>query len=233
VRRVVVIVPAHEEREQLPGCLAAIAAAAGVAAPTPVRVVVVADSCTDDTAELAAAAGADVVTVRARNVGLARAAGVAHALHDGAEGLWLATTDADTRVPPRWLRWQLEHADAGADLLAGTVEVDDWSPWPAGLRARYDSRYSQLITGVAHAHVHGANLGFSPAAYLAAGGFPAVRHDEDRALVARARATGARVVTDAGCPVRTSSRAVARAPQGFAGHLLALTALLAREDQVS
>jgi hypothetical protein len=72
--------------------------------------------------------------------------------------------------------------------------------------------------------VHGANLGFSAAAYLAAGGFPALAHDEDRALVARVRGAGRRVVTDGGCPVRTSARPDGRAPHGFAGHLLGLAA---------
>jgi glycosyltransferase involved in cell wall biosynthesis len=218
------VVPAHNERDLLPGCLAALRAAADRIAPIPVRLIVVADACTDDTASRATAGGAEVVRIDARNVGRARAAGVELAASGEAGTLWLATTDADSRVPPDWLRWQLGHAREGAGLLAGTVEVEDWSDWPDPLPASYRRRYREQVAGARHSHIHGANLGFSATAYAAAGGFPGLSHDEDRALVARVRATGARVVTDAGCPVRTSARPDGRAPHGFAAHLLSLAA---------
>ncbi|GIM96180.1 glycosyltransferase [Paractinoplanes toevensis] len=212
--RVAVIVPAHDEQSLLPACLSALRAAA---APVNARLIVVADACTDDTALVAAAGGADVVTIEERNVGRARAAGVEQALRGGA--YWLATTDADSRVPPNWLHWQLDHARTGADLVAGTVEVDDWSGWPGPLPSRYERLYRELVAGVRHGHIHGANLGFRASAYRAAGGFPELPRDEDRGLVARVRASGGRVVTDAGCPVRTSARPDGRAPHGFAAHL--------------
>ena len=222
MNRIAVVVPAHDEQDLLPACLAALAVAAERVAPVPVEVIVVADACTDDTAALAAAAGAHVLTVQERNVGHARAAGMAHALRHGPDGLWLATTDADSRVGPAWLGWQLRAARAGTDLLIGTVEVDDWAPWPEALRAVYETAYRRAVTGDGHSHVHGANLGCSARAYQAAGGFPAVAHDEDRALITRFVATGARVVTDSRCPVMTSARRVARAPSGFAAHLAGL-----------
>lgn len=222
MNRIAVVVPAHDERDLLPACLAALAVAAERVAPTAVEVVVVADACSDDTAALAAAAGAVVVTVHDRSVGHARAAGMAYALRGGPDGLWLATTDADSQVAPDWLAWQSRAADAGADLLIGTVEVDDWTPWPAAVRAVYEADYGRAVTGAGHSHVHGANLGCSARAYLAAGGFPAVDHDEDRALITRFLATGARVVTDSRCPVSTSARRTARAPLGFAGYLSGL-----------
>jgi glycosyltransferase involved in cell wall biosynthesis len=219
VNRIAVVVPAHDEAELLPRCLAGLAAAAAGVAPVPVETIVVADACTDDTAAIAAAAGAVVLTVDGRNVGAARAAGMTYALRHGPDGLWLATTDADSRVRPGWLTWHLAHARAGADLLAGTVEVDDWTPWPYGLNHRYDRRYRAAVRDTAHDHVHGANLGVSGPAYLAAGGFPAATSDEDRSLIAAARATGARIVTDTRCPVLTSARAHARAPRGFSSFL--------------
>ena len=67
-----VVVPAHNEEELLPACLAALREAAGVAG-VPVRLLVVADACTDATAAVAAAGGAEVIRIRARNVGAARA----------------------------------------------------------------------------------------------------------------------------------------------------------------
>lgn len=221
MRRIAVVVPAHDEYLLLPGCLTALHTAAAQLS-VPVRIIVVADACTDGTALLAAAGGAEVVAIEERNVGQARAAGMAHALRDGPDSLWLATTDADSRVPAGWLRRQLRHAAGGADLVAGTVEVDDWSSWPGPLPSRYERRYRAKVAGARHGHVHGANLGFRATAYLAAGGFPALTHDEDRTLVARMRETGGRVVTDARCPVRTSARPDGRAPHGFAAHLLSL-----------
>ncbi|WP_436535302.1 glycosyltransferase [Actinoplanes sp. HUAS TT8] len=230
---IVVVVPAHDERARLPACLAALRAAAA-RVPVPVRLVVVADACSDDTAALAVAGGAEVVTCTERNVGRARAAGVAHALSEAglpsgpsrapglvpaAGDLWIANTDADSRVPRDWLRWQLAHACNGADLLAGTVRVDDWSGWPDPLPTEYERRYAARVAGHRHGHVHGANLGVRATAYLAAGGFPPIACDEDRALVAAVRATGGRVVADSRCPVRTSARPDGRAPGGFSGHL--------------
>lgn len=217
------VVPAHDEAVLLPGCLAALGRAIERAG-APVRLIVVADACGDDTADIAAAAGAEAVVIGERNVGRARAAGFGRALDAGAGGLWLATTDADSRVPPGWLRWQLRHAAAGADLVVGTVEVDDWSGWPGPLASRYERRYRANVAAHRHEHVHGANLGFSAAAYVAAGGFPGLAHDEDRALVGRVRAGGGRVVTDARCPVLTSARPDGRAPHGFAAHLQSLAA---------
>ena len=116
MNRVAVVVPAHDERDLLPACLAALAVAADRIAPVPVEIVVVADACTDDTAALAAAAGAHVVLVHERNVGHARAAGMAHALRHGPGGLWLATTDADSRVGPGWLAWHRRHSSPGGPL---------------------------------------------------------------------------------------------------------------------
>jgi glycosyltransferase involved in cell wall biosynthesis len=217
VTRVAVVVPAHDEQALLPACLDALAVAAA-AVPVPVEVVVVADACTDRTGEIAAEAGAGVVTLAARNVGRARDAGMAHALRHGPETLWLATTDADSRVRPDWLAWHLDHAQAGADVVAGTVRVDDWTCWPAGLPEHYEQQYSRA----AGAHVHGANLGIAAATYLATGGFPPLTHDEDQVLLRRARALGARIVMDPACPVHTSARRLARAPLGFAGHLALL-----------
>jgi glycosyltransferase involved in cell wall biosynthesis len=219
VDRLAVVVPAHDERDLLPRCLAALRAATE---PVPTELIVVADACLDDTAYLAAAAGAEVVAITARNVGEARAAGMRHALRHGPQGLWLATTDADSQVPPHWLSWHLTHAEAGADLLLGTVEVDGWEPWPLALRPAYQ----QLYRAATAAHVHGANLGFSARTYVEVGGFGPLAHDEDRDLIARFRAAGARVVADPDCPVLTSSRPMARAPRGFAAYLSALAAEL-------
>ncbi|MGV9978488.1 glycosyltransferase, partial [Micromonospora wenchangensis] len=74
-----VVVPAHDEQALLPGCLASVLDSLR---HLPVRseVIVVADDCRDATAAVAERLGVVVLTVRARNVGRARAAGMAYAL---------------------------------------------------------------------------------------------------------------------------------------------------------
>ncbi|WP_424188133.1 glycosyltransferase [Actinokineospora sp. G85] len=206
-----VVVPAHDEAENITACLNALAAAVR-SSPVPVRVTVIADTCTDPTADLARAAGARVVEIAARNVGAARAAGFALA---EPHARWFATTDADSLVPPTWFADQLA---VGADLVAGAIEVLDWSDWPQHLPARFHSRYSR-----GDEHVHGTNLGITSAAYAAIGGFAALVDGEDVDLVDRAKTAGLTVVHTRTAPVTTSGRRVGRCPAGFAGHLRALT----------
>ena len=215
-----VVVPAHNEETLLPASLAALRRAVN-AVGIPVHVLVVADTCTDQTAGTAQACGVRVVSIRARNVGAARAAGMTELLRLTAgrdpAAIWLATTDADTVVPPGWLRRQLSYADRGWDVVLGTVEVADWAEYPPHVPAAFDALYE--FGAGPHPHVHGANLGIRASAYLAAGGFRPLRTAEDHALLA--------AVTEAGCPVvqagdltvQTSGRRQARAPHGFS-HLL-------------
>jgi glycosyltransferase involved in cell wall biosynthesis len=226
IRSVGVVVPAHNEQDLLPSCLASLRRAAQALRGTPVHVVVVADACRDRTVQVARRGGAAVVTIGARSVGAARAAGVREVLrrtgHLDPADVWLATTDADTLVPARWLREHARYGDQGWDAVAGTVRVADWSGYQPGARSLFRKRYG---TGTgAHPHVHGANLGFRAAAYLRAGGFPDVPTAEDRALVAALTATGSRVRRTRALPVVTSARREGRAPHGFSGYLADLDA---------
>ncbi len=220
IRSVGVIVPAHNEQDLLPACLASLRRAARALPDVPVGLVVVADACTDRTAQAARAAGATVVTVSVRNVGAARAAGISELLRrvrtlDPAD-VWLATTDADTVVPESWLRQQVRCAGQGWDAVVGTVQVADWSGYRPDVRSHYDSFYDR--GDGPHPHVHGANLGVRASAYLAAGGFPAVPTAEDHALVTALAAQG-RVLRTRTLPVVTSARRQARAPHGFSHFL--------------
>jgi GT2 family glycosyltransferase len=215
-----VVVPAHNEEELLPGCLAALRRAAAALA-TPVDLLVAADSCTDRTAEVALGRGARTIDVRARSVGVARAAGMAELLRMTAgtdpAAVWLATTDADTAVPPSWLSRQLAYANQGWDVVLGTVAVADWDEHPPHLPAVFEARYR--FGAGPHPHVHGANLGLRASAYLAAGGFRPLRTAEDHALLNAATEAGCRILRASDIAVITSGRRHARAPDGFS-HLL-------------
>jgi glycosyltransferase involved in cell wall biosynthesis len=222
IQAVGVVVPAHDEEDLLPDCLAAIKRAESALAGLPVHLVVVADACGDRTAEVARAAGATVVEIGARSVGAARAAGMRKVLrrtaHLDRSSVWLATTDADTLVPPDWLSAQLGCAAAGWEAVVGTVLVADWSEHSPAVRRRFERRYGDTSGG--HPHVHGANLGFTARAYLDAGGFGPQPTAEDHAFVGSLAAAGGRILRSGEIRVVRWARRAARAPLGF-GHLLA------------
>jgi hypothetical protein len=163
-----IVVPAHDEEELLPSCLAALREAIGTAvAALPgirVRTVVAADTCSDRTADL---------------------------------------------------------ARLGWEAVVGTVTVADWTGHPPDVAGEFTRRYGAWRG--CHPHVHGANLGFSAQAYLAAGGFPPLRTAEDHALVSAMQAQGRRVLRTPDLRVVTSARARYRAPGGFGYRLTTLS----------
>lgn len=220
-----VVIPAHNEQDLLPRCLAGVRRAAGLAG-VPVYLVVVADACADQTAVVARAQGAAVVEAAARCVGAARRAGVSQVLRSTCDvdpaAVWVATTDADTLVPRWWLSRQLRYADRGWKGVVGTVTVEDWGGHPPGVQRLYTQRYRAWREH--HPHVHGANLGFAADAYLAVGGFRALPTAEDHALVNDLAAAGFPLLRTTRIPVMTSARTRARAPRGFAWLLSTLAA---------
>ena len=229
IRSVGVLVPAHDEQDLLPSCLASVRRAAQALRGVPVHLVVVADACRDRTARVARRGGASVVSIDAGSAGAARAAGAREVLRltrplDPAT-VWLATTDADTLVPSCWLRQQVRHAGEGWDAIVGTIRVSDWSGHRPETGSLFSQRYERFDTATGqHAHVHGANLGFRASAYLDAGGFPALPTAEDHALVAALTAGGSRVLRTRALPVVTSARRESRAPHGFSHYLTQLDA---------
>ncbi|MHA7276989.1 glycosyltransferase family 2 protein [Arthrobacter sp. Hz1] len=220
---VVVVVPARNEEESLPLCLAALDVASGALAdayPTvDLTVIVVLDGCTDSSAEVVREYPfARPLDVDFASVGPARRAGIAHAIERVGRppgGIWVANTDADTVVPRHWLVEQCRLAAQGVQLVLGTVVPD-----PAGLgveRERAWHAAHPLEHG--HNYIHGANLGFRADSYLLADGFAALDVHEDVDLVDRLKALG--VTWSAVDTIRatTSARTMGRTPGGFAGYL--------------
>ena len=235
ISRVGIVLPVHNEEDLLAVCLQRLHIAIErtcIDADLSVELVIVLDQCTDRSAEIVAEYAADachsvrIVESTARSVGAARAAGMAALLEQfGPDGLWLATTDADSTVPADWVLRQLAHHAAGADAVLGTVEVADWSDHPTAVPLRHARQYRSRH---GHRHVHGANLAMTAHAYLAVGGFEAVAADEDVLLVRALQAGGGRLAWVGDIPVTTSARRIGRAPAGFARHLREL----AREPSV-
>ncbi|MGD6980087.1 MULTISPECIES: PIG-L family deacetylase [Citricoccus] len=244
--RVAVVVPARNEEDLLPGCLQALARAADrweeVHAQGSVQVVVALDDCTDATAHRAEAvvAGdprfhvmdladeafpAGASASGPSNVGRARDLGLRRAVErlsrsGGAQRTWVASTDADTVVPPDWLVAQtvLAAREDGPVVVAGTVGLD-----PSGVDPQVLRRWLRDYThGEDHGHVHAANLGLSWEAYERLGGFPHTAEHEDVALVEAARAAGVPVLSTDRIRAVTSGRTTGRTAGGFAGYLRGL-----------
>ncbi|WP_118914480.1 glycosyltransferase [Mycobacterium shigaense] len=217
--RTVVVIPAHNEKADLPACLRAVLTAA-LCVPIPVTVIVVLDASDDDSVELAGQYGPDVhfVCVDVRNVGAARAVGFGYgrSLFAQDEKCWYATTDADSRVDPGWLIHQLQ---LGVDMVLGVVRVTNWRLHSASAADRYLRAYAAGTAQGEHSHVHGANMGFSARAYWRVGGFRMLPTGEDVDLVEQFEAAGYLIHRDTELSVITSARIQGRAPQGFAHYL--------------
>lgn len=229
---VLVVIPAHDEEHLVGACVASVDVAVKhleQAEPgVDVSVTVVLDACTDRTAaralESSGALGVHLLAVDARCVGAARAAGVAHArsmTQAAAVRVWIATTDADSRVDPGWLVDHVRMAQ-WLDALLGRVEPDpsDLSPT---LLAEWHRRHERGW------HVHGANLGVRLSTYDQAGGFGPIAVHEDVALVEAVRAAGG--IIGRGSVVTTSARTAGRVQGGFATYLSELGVTSADVDQ--
>ena len=87
------------------------------------EVIVADDASTDRTAEIAAAAGARVIPIAARQIARARNAGAA-----AASGSTLIFVDADTLITPAVVQATLQAIEAGAVGGGAPASLDDASP---------------------------------------------------------------------------------------------------------
>lgn len=220
-----VLIPARDEEDLLPRCLRSVVVATSRLDPfTTSDIVVVADSCTDRTAQIATdilGRSCDVVAATIGAAGAARALAANYALkrqRKPFERWWLANTDADCIVPPTWLTDQLRLADGGIEAMAGTVSVDSYEEHGPEVPERFRASYTIAPNGW-HPHVHGANFGVRADSYLKAGGWSGLTTGEDHDLWRRLAGIRANVVSTARIEVVTSGRRVGRAPHGFADAL--------------
>ncbi len=223
IAEIVVVVPAANEQKRIGACLDALVRAQGhLRCDRPqvvTRIVVVLDDCHDDTAAIVGRyCGVESIATTARCVGAARRTGTDHALAGTtcpAPQLWIASTDADSRVPADWLTGVARASEAGYTVVLGTVVPD------TGLGQRVEDRWFALHPArEGHPHIHGANMSFRADAYHAAGGWPALHSGEDVELARRLSACHwSAVLRTAHQAVTTSARSHGRAPRGFSGYL--------------
>lgn len=209
-----VLIPVHNEEQLLGLCLQTVLEAGRHPALTgePVVILVVLDSCSDGSADIARQYNVETLEVSARNVGQARAAGASALLVRGAR--WIACTDGDSSVAEDWL---VEQLALDADAVCGTVTPGLWNDdIPLEAQIRYQQSYQHRD---GHRHIHGANMGVSAAAYTLAGGFPPLACHEDVHLIRQLELHGARIAWSCRPRVTTSTRLQARAVGGFADYL--------------
>jgi glycosyltransferase involved in cell wall biosynthesis len=224
---VAIVIPARNEEVLLPRCLKSVLdACAFLPIPVTMDVVVVCDSSTDLTFQIAEEMllrHGTVVTTETGVVGHARALAAQVALRRYSGQLhrcWLANTDADCCVPRSWLVDQLLLAEQGIETVAGIVDVDSFEEHETGVDLRFRGSYLIQPDG-SHPHVHGANLGVRADAYLRSGGWKELATAEDHDLWDRLIKTAARRASTAALRVLTSGRRIGRAPHGFADALAA------------
>lgn len=237
----VVAVPVRNEAERIAACLRAVDAQANLA-PGALGVVLFLNNCTDGTEAIVADLVPSLsVPVRVMTEDFAGAhAGWARRRAMDAAAAWLGegggvilSTDADSRVPPNWVARTLAAVAAGADAVAGRVELDieEGKLLPASLhaRGRLEDIYDALITEAearidpdphdpwpCHRTTIGATLAVTRDAYIAVGGMPEIPLGEDGAFIARLIAHGKRVRHAPEICVTISARLTGRAPGGVA-----------------
>ena len=215
-----IVVPAHNEEVLIERCLESLL---NIQHDCALRIVVVADSCTDRTPLIARSMlgkRGEVVETAQRNAGASRSLGADQVLkyferEHPKHPVWLANTDADSCVPPQWIQQQLSLASEGAQAIAGVVDIDMFTDFEAGMRERFDRSYGEGAEGT-HPHVQAANFGISASAYKTVGGWPPIGLGEDRELWNRLGDHGFERVSDRSVRVTTSGRSQGRIPGGFA-----------------
>lgn len=178
-----IIIPAHDE-EAVIGATVAAAVAAGRTLGSSFEVIVVDDASTDRTAEIARAAGADVVRIEARQIAASRNAG---AKASRAEALLFI--DADTLATPEAVRAAVAALGDGAVGGGATIVLDEPVP-----------RYARLLMRVLlwlYRRLHlasGCFLFCTRAAFEAAGGFDETLFAAEEVHMSRALGRQGRVV---------------------------------------
>ena len=240
VTKIVVAIPVRNEADRIADCLRALALQEG---PTEHAIVAFLNNCTDDTAAiiqgLRPSLPCPVHVVEHAfppdecSAGHARRAAMDYAADLADPDGILMTTDADGRVAPDWIATNLAALEAGADAVCGRAIID---PLEATLipQALHDDdalecAYGDLLDEIhavldpdpadpwpRHTEHSGASIAVRRGFFLRAGGVPAVRLGEDRALLTALRRVDARIRHAPEVTVVVSGRIEGRAVGGMA-----------------
>ena len=183
--RVSVVVPAYNEEKDLPVALASLLNQEF----KDFELIVVDNGSSDETSVIAKRLGAKVIAENRRGIAQARQAGFL-----SSKGGIIATTDADTVVPPDWLSRIVNEFRENSNLVAigglyrfysGPPLVRAFSPMLAYHLWRIDRRFTGGWS------LPGCNMAVTREAFLQVGGFNTCLHlCEDADLAHRLRAVG-------------------------------------------
>lgn len=183
-----VVVPAYNAADTIGECIAALRQQAGVG---PYEVIVVDDGSTDDTAALARAAGARVITTARGRPAAARNAGAG-----AAQGDLVCFTDADCVPWPDWLgEVSAPFDDPAVVATKGTYVTHQTALVARFVQLEYEEKYDRLRAQTAIDFVDTYSCAYRRAVLLANGGFDE-RFDylEDQELSFRLADRGLRMV---------------------------------------
>lgn len=248
-----VVIPVRNEAERLAMTLASLAHqvdGAGTALdPASYEVLVLANNCTDETAEVArcfaqrnprfALHVAEIaLPPDAAHVGTARRllmdAACRRLLSCGQEHGVIASTDGDTRVAPDWVSQLLREVEGGADAVGGRIRVERHrgEDREARLYCLRDMAYQRGLARLEsrldpdpadpwprHHQFFGGNLGITARAYRKVGGLPPLPCLEDVALEKALRRADACVRHSPHVRVSTSARQEGRTALGLSSQL--------------
>jgi glycosyltransferase involved in cell wall biosynthesis len=168
-----VIVPAYNEERLLPQLLDALTAQR---TNRPYEIIVVANNCTDQTAQIGYACGVQTIAYTNQRYGVsyARQVGLAHA-----QGAIIATTDADAVMAPTWLMTLCQPLVLNPGCAATTGQVRHYAE-EAGETVAYLKTYDRLqnttrrikcATGSIARVTIGTNMAFRREQALSVGGY--------------------------------------------------------------
>ncbi len=238
--QVAVAVPARDEEAYIAACLRALDRQIGAQID---HIVLCINNSVDRTAEIARAVKLRPGTIlhiiepvlppAQANAGHARRLAMELAAELVGEDGVILTTDADAVVDADWTFENLKALRAGADAVAGWVDLDarDWAKIPMKLHeddareCAYDALCDELHARLdpdpadplpRHTQHSGASIAVTARIYALAGGLPAVTVGEDRAFFAALRHIDARIRHAPACHVTVSGRMHGRAAGGMA-----------------
>ena len=248
-----VVIPVRNEAEALTRTLASLAHQVDLSGnaldPDCYEVLLLANNCTDDTAEVARcfARRTPCLTLHVAeislppscaHVGTARKLLMDHACRRllgcrQGRGV-IASTDGDTRVAPDWVAQMLRETAGGADAVGGRIRVERQlgEDQEARLYSLRDTAYQRGLARLEHLldpdpadpwprhhQFFGGSLGITAEAYSAVGGLPPLPCLEDVALEDALKRVDARISHSPDVRVSTSPRQLGRTPLGLSAQL--------------
>jgi hypothetical protein len=240
---VAVAVPARDEEERLPRCLAALEAALAM---SPIRgaVVIVVNNTSDRSIDVArawaerASVPAVLCDVRlgpdAANAAHARRVAMDVCAEVARRDAIILSTDADSEVCTGWVNAMVDRIRGGATLVTGALEIEpaEFAALPAKVESVgvVERELLSLLGEVWRrlcgdepcpftATASGASMGLSAEAYRAVGRLPLDHVNEDRALATAVLSSGGTLAFEPAARAITSCRLDGRAANGMADAL--------------